>query len=455
MKVLFRIISLFFVLCSLSLPTLTQTRTGGEKYAPVSDEISLEQAINYSLENNFDLDPAIASVNAAKARKVAAFGQYLPRVDVGGSYQRLLSNSDVQRTENGAVVVGPNTYSLYAQGRYTIFDGFSREAEYEISDSDFDGSMYRFKQLEQDIAIEVTRRYINALQLRQAYLVRKENTELGELNVKRAKAQYEAGIIPVNDVLTQEADLGQRKLEEVRSLNDYEIAIASLLTIMGANPTSTTSLSEKDLKLDNIETEIIETKNKIAGTENAISIAMENRQDILALLENLEISRSTRRAASAGYMPSVQATGGWFFAGPELGRFDLLSRTQIGMSLNIPVFEQFQTNLAQERAEIQVEQSDTELRWLKQGVRQAIQTAILNLNAAEKQYEISELALQSAELNFESATERQKAGAATVLDYFNANNQLVQAKLTRIQGLYGYLTARKELFYQMGLILEN
>ncbi len=417
-----------------------------------NDPISLERAIDIAMNNNFDIDPAISRVNTARAEKIAAFGQYLPSISANAGYSKILSNTSINRTENGQIISGASSYSLSAQGSYMLFNGFRREADFERADDNYESSYYGLLQTRADVEIEVSRRYLQVARLSQVVLVRTENVELGEKNVERFQAQYDAGVSPISDLLTQQADLGQRKLERIRAINDLQIAKSALLAIMGLNPAQQITIEDIPIVLPDVYAEIENFRQTFVSMENAMLTATENRPDLKALEYNLSAAENARKAANAGYMPTVFASGGWFYASPELGFFDLLSRTQIGLNVSIPVFDQFRTNFEQQQAELNIEQTKSNLNWQLQGIRQNIQIAYLNLQAAVEQIRISEATLGAAELNFESSRERLSAGAASILDYFNANNQFVQSKISQIQAVYDYLLAQKEMMYQLGLL---
>ena len=76
----------------------------------------------------------------------------------------------------------------------------------------------------------------------------------------------------------------------------------------------------------------------------------------------------------------------------------------------------------------------------------------MNLQAAEKQIEITEKSLRAAQQSYDSMNERFDLGAANITDIFLANNQLINAKINRINAVYSYYLAQKEILYSIGKI---
>ena len=122
------------------------------------------------------------------------------------------------------------------------------------------------------------------------------------------------------------------------------------------------------------------------------------------------------------------------------------------MNLSIPIFENFRTNLNVENAKLQVESRQIDLFNIEQSIKQTLKTSLLNLNASEKQLEITDRSLKSAVKNFDYSNERFRAGASSVSDYFIANNLLLTTQLNRITAVYSYFISKKEVLYALGLL---
>ena len=75
---------------------------------------------------------------------------------------------------------------------------------------------------------------------------------------------------------------------------------------------------------------------------------------------------------------------------------------------------------------------------------------MLNLESAEKQLDLTINTQKSAELNYESFSEKLKVGTASITDYQNANNQLITARINRVNAIYTYFQAQKEVLYAIG-----
>jgi len=79
-----------------------------------------------------------------------------------------------------------------------------------------------------------------------------------------------------------------------------------------------------------------------------------------------------------------------------------------------------------------------------------VKKALLDLEAARKQYEVGQKALVSAGEDLKIDGERYNLGAGTLLDMLVANANLVSAQANSINAVYNYITSHRNLEYSLG-----
>jgi outer membrane protein len=442
-------ISLSLILCcSLGIHSAIFAQSAGSTGS--TKIFSLEECLNIAEKSNFDMQSAQAQIYAAEADSKAALGGYLPTVNANLGYARRLNQLGGGQFNVGGFRAPADQYSASASAGIILFNGFAREANSDRANANLNAAQQNIRQTSQQIRLNVWQQYITVLRNAQIVKTRKENLELGKNELQRVQARFDAGITPIGNVYAQEADMGNRELDLVQAENQFNLSKASLLTTMAMNPTEKAEFSEKSLPQEVNEQALAEFRSKVASLEETYKKAIESRHDIAAANSRLDAARYTVNGSRSGYIPTISASGGWSWANSEIKDFDLFARTFVGLNVDIPIFDAFRTNLQIQNAELQVKQREIERQRLELTIKSQLQSGVLNLNAAEKQLEITSRALKSADQNFRSAQERFTVGSAGIVDFLTANTQLVTARINRINAVYNYLDAQAQLRFALG-----
>jgi outer membrane protein len=421
---------------------------------------TLSECLKIARQKNPRLKVAEANISTAGAEITSAFGNFLPSATFNMGYTRQLNVEAGQKINIGGqtIVVGkiePNSYNMSLSLNYNLFDGFSREAQYNSAKERLNSAFSSYSQTISEIEIGVYRAYINALRLTKILEARRKDFELGQKELERVRALFEAGSIPITNVLSQEAELANKEILIIQAENDLKNAKAVLLSSMGMEPDINIEISEKDIPLEYSEEEIAQFRSQFGVLEKVLPKVLSNRKDLLALEQQIRASQANLTIARANYFPTLSAYGGWSWANNEFNKFSELGRSFVGLALRVPIFENFKTNYQIELAKAQIVELETQKLQLEQNIKSQLIQAINNLDAAEKQLSATKKSVEAAEKNFQSARERYNVGSASVTDYLLANNLLVNAQINQINAIYGYYLAQKELLYTIGLLTNK
>jgi outer membrane protein len=421
---------------------------------------TLSECLKIARQKNPRLKVAEANISTAGAEITSAFGNFLPSATFNMGYTRQLNVEAGQKINIGGqtIVVGkiePNSYNMSLSLNYNLFDGFNREAQYNSAKERLNSAFSSYSQTISEIEIGVYRAYINALRLTKILEARRKDFELGQKELERVRALFEAGSIPITNVLSQEAELANKEILIIQAENDLKNAKAVLLSSMGMEPDINIAISEKDIPLEYSEEEIAQFRSQFGVLEKVLPKVLSNRKDLLALEQQITASQANLTIARANYFPTLSAYGGWSWANNEFNKFSELGRSFVGLALRVPIFENFKTNYQIELAKAQIVELETQKLQLEQNIKSQLIQAINNLDAAEKQLSATKKSVEAAEKNFQSARERYNVGSASVTDYLLANNLLVNAQINQINAIYGYYLAQKELLYTIGLLTNK
>jgi outer membrane protein len=419
-----RILTILFVSITLSHNVFaqnTQSSTGSMR------TFSLKECLAIADSANLDILSAQSRILGAEADKKAAFGAYLPQVNANAGYSRRLNELGGGQFNIGGFRAPADQFSLSSTANINVFDGFAREARIDATNHSLDAIKESVKQTKQQIALGIYQRFISVLRAMQIVEIRKENLSLGKAELARVNARFEAGVSQIAPVYAQEADNGQRELDVIQA-----------------------GFSATDIPSE-VKPEIIsQFKMQFSTLDDIVNSALKNRYDLSSAQHRIIAAKSTVEASRSAYYPSIGASGGWSWFNSELKDFDVFSRTFVGFSIDVPIFDAFRIQQQVENSNVQLQQTELEYKRIEQNVRTQLQTGLLNLNAAEKQIDITDRSLKSAEQNYLSAKERFEVGTSGIIEYQTANTQFVTAKINRINAVYNYIDAQYQIKFAMG-----
>ena len=99
-----------------------------------------------------------------------------------------------------------------------------------------------------------------------------------------------------------------------------------------------------------------------------------------------------------------------------------------GLSLNIPIFSNWNTENSIQAAEVQIQNNSEELKALELNIKSQVKTANLNLQTIKEQLDASDVALTASRESWKIETETYNLGAATYLDLqLSYNNYLASS----------------------------
>ncbi|TAE34301.1 MAG: TolC family protein [Candidatus Kapaibacterium sp.] len=429
---------------------------------------TLEECLKFALGDNPEILAASGQFQEAAGRTKSAFASFLPTLSINGGYNRGLNdttlnifprqNPDTKQVELAFTPfynpeIFRNNFALNANLNYTVFNGFQRENVYAQAQASQSASDYTLSQTRRRILASVRSQYLAVMRVKQILRVRQEDFTIGKKQLERIRAQFEAGVIPIATVFTQEADLANRELAVVQAENDVELAKGTLLSTLGLNPGAAADFADLATPQTLTPSDMQAFRATVGDFSKAFSSALEKRADFAASKASLDAANAGIAVANAAWLPTVNASAGYNWNSPAVGNFQYGSQS-LGINFRYLLFDGFDRDASNQRARAQVSQIEAQKRQAEQRIASDVQNGFIQLNTSEKNLDITARALKAAQQNFDAAEERFKVGAANILDLTTANANLATAKINRITALYNYLGAQYQMKFALGTLDE-
>lgn len=416
--------------------------------------LTLDKAVELALERNLSIIKTQNDVDAAQSRVLAAYGSYLPTISASGGWDRN-QHTGVQRIQ-GITIPGAtststnNSFQAGVNLGYTIFDGLRREANFNSITSSAISTEQIAARMRQTIINGVEFAYLNVLKFEQLMKVNDENLKRDRQQLERITESNRIGALSLADVYRQQSQVAADEYKVIQAQNDYDNAKADLVALIGLDMNMDYQISDQSISTVIGSVELNATVEKYKNFNELVKRALSTRPDYLAAKENYDASESGVTAARSGYFPRITASAGYNLSSSEFSKLSDNRNLSWGINLNWNIFDAFQTNQALQTAIVSKKNSEATVKQSERDISVEVKRALLNLEAARKQVEVSQKGVISASQDRKIAEERYNLGAGTLLDLLTASVGYVTAEVNNISASYFYITAKRNLEYVIG-----
>jgi outer membrane protein TolC len=418
------------------------------KLVPGVLPISLQDAIDRGLRQNLGALLSSADIRAAKGQRWEALSELLPHVTA----EPFVDQSQINLGELGLtskVIPAPIPTSV---GPFSYFDarfGFSQSFDWRSFNNvraarqNLKSAEYTYKDARDLVVLAVGYTYLEAI----ADVAR---VDTAEAQVKTAQAlsdqasdQVTAGTSPAIDALRAKVELQTRQQQLIQARNNLSIQKLTLARVIGLAPGQEFDLTDKS------------PYQPFAGImlEDALKHAYASRSDYQAALADTRAAEYSRKAARAGYLPSVSFSADYGTAGANAS-----TATQVydvKGTLSIPIFLGNSVHGDVLQADARLEQSRERLENLKAQVDADVRTALFNLQSSAEQVDVARSNIDLAEETLAQSRDRFSAGVTDTVEVTQSQETVASAHEQYISSLYNFNLAKISLARALGMAEEG
>ena len=438
-----RLIALSIALVFAAVVAGAQTRT-----------LTLDEATKIALVRNLNVVQAQNNISSSESSVMAAWGRYLPSLNASGSWTRTQQEGPIYT--QGVAIPGSNakqtsgSFSAGLSAGLTLFDGFSREANLNRAQANSASTEHTFIRTKQSIVFQVESSYLDLLRQEQLVRVNEENLKRDNRQLERIVESNRVGALSLADVYRQQSQVAADELALINAQNSLDKSRADLVALIGLNVADDYKFVDASIAAKPDSTEFASVHAKYADLGVLTSSALTARPDYLGAKENLDASSSTVTMARAGYFPSLSAQAGLSGNNDNISNLFDYKTIYWGVRLSWTLFDGFATNQSIQSASASKRNAEITLAQTERSISVEMKKALLDLDAAMKQYEVSQKGLTSASEDRKIAEERYNLGAGTLLDLLVASASFVSAEANVVNASYNYIIAKRNVEYVLG-----
>ena len=418
---------------------------------------TLQDCIDYAMENNITLQKsklqkssASEDLKGSKAALLPTFSAstnqtlgYQPWKDTGMSY---VSNGTVNTKVDKTSYNG--SYSL--SGQWTVWNGNRNlnnikrdrlaEEEAELSAQETANSIQE----------RIAQLYAQILYLAENVTVNEQMLETSKKNEERGRDMLEVGKMSKADLAqlsAQRANDEYSIVEAKSQLMNYELQLKQLLEI--------TDEERFQVAIPKIGYDLILAE--IPAMQTVYEMALVNRPEINR--SQLAINRSdvNLSIAKAGWMPTVNLTGGITTSTNSLSSTGWGSQiksnvnTSLGLGVTMPIYDGRSTKTSVNKAKIQQLQARLDLQDLQKDLYSDIQGYWLNAWTNQEKYKAASSSVESAQQSYDLLSEQFRLGLKNIVELMAGKDKLLEAQQNLLQSKYMTLYYQQMLkFYENG-----
>lgn len=445
---------------------------------------TLEDCINYALENNLDINKQLLTVENNRDVLLQSVLGMLPNLNANGTNVWNFGQTIDQYTNTFATnTVRSNNF--YISSDVTLFSGLQKLNTYKENKINLLASKYDLDVIKNSISLSVAGFYLDILFNLELLDVAKEQLLITTAQSERIEKMVQAGSSAKGDLLNIDAQKATEQLNVVSAENRLYISNLSLQQLIDLPVTRDFTVEKPVLK------DVQAPKDKITA-DIIFEHALKTRPEIKSA--ELRVESAQRRLAIArGYVqPTLSLSGSWgtgysgvpqqidptvpadttfypigftqntheIVVAPEINHSyrvqaftDQLrdnSNQTIGFYLNIPIFNGWLGRTAISQAKIQKSQAELDLGIKTRDLRKIIEQAYADAVSALQKYSASKEKVSAQTEAFKYAQQKFDVGVMTSFDYNNSKKELTLAESQLLQAKYDFIFKTTILDFYMG-----
>jgi outer membrane protein TolC len=415
------------------------------KLVPGVLPLSLQDAIDRGLKQNLGLLLSRADIRSARGQRWQELSALLPHVTAAPYVAASKVNIDeaglagVASRFHISPSVGPFSYlDARAAVTQTLFDwksiNRSRAANQSVRSAE-----YTFQDAHDLVVLAVGYVYLQAIADAARIATGEAQVQAAQALYDQAKDQVNAGTAADIDALRTKVELQTRQQQLIQAKNDFAIQKLAVARVIGLPPGQEFDLTDKS-PYQPFEGMTI---------EEALKRAYASRSDYRAAMSEVRADELSRKAAQAGYLPSLSFGADYGTGGAHPS--DATQVYDVRGTLSIPIFTGGSVHGDVQKADATLEQSRERLDNLRAQIESDVRTALLNLQSAAEQVNVACSNIDLADQTLAQSRDRFSAGVTDTVEVVQSQEVVASAHEQYISSLYNYNFAKFSLIRALGM----
>jgi outer membrane protein len=417
---------------------------------------SLRECCDYAIEHSIPIKQQENQRRQQEVQLSTSRNSRLP--DVSASLNQNFSFGRGLTADNTYSNTNTSSTSLQLGANMPLFTGFQIPNQIKLNQLNLEAATADLEKAKNDIRMKVAQAYVQILYDMEISEVAHRQIDIDSMQVVRLQAFVKNGKASESELSQQRATLANSRLLATQADNNTRLAILTLTQLLELPTPDGFSVVRPELA--DVSADIAAA---IPSPDIIYAEALGIKPEIAAQQLKLKGTEHNIKIARAGYYPTLSLSGGmgtnyYTTSGFKSDNFSTQLRNNfsqyIGLNLNIPIFNRFQTRNSIRTAKIQRENQQLQLDNTKKTLYQEIQKVYYNaLNALSKEQSSLE-AVKSTQTAFNLMQAKYENGKATITEFNESKNTYLKSESDLVQARYEHLYQQALIDFYRGQPLE-
>jgi outer membrane protein len=433
------------------------------EFSKAQESWTLEDCINYAIENNIQLKQADVNANVAKNNYSQSKYNFLPSINGFAShdqnYGKTFSNDKLAYIDEAYY---SGNFGLSAE--IDVFKGLNNFYTLKQNKYTFLANKENVEVEKNNITLQIVLAYLQVLYDQEILDVAESQVQTTLEQVAKTERMVEVGNQAKGSLLEIKAQLAQENVNLANARNQLNLSTLNITQLLNLESTSEFSI-EKPEELSVEEATIISSVDGIYETAYTIM------PEIKSAGYSLKSSELGLKKAKWSRSPSISLSTIYYTRYSELANHPTLydtdptndindyllsdqindfAYTQVRVSLNVPLFNKMTTQNNINNSKLTVLNSKYVLELQEQTLYKTIQQSHADAVGAFEKYKASIEASASTQESFKYTEQKYNVGLVDIIEYKIAKNNYTKAQGDLLQAKYQYIFKTKILDFYTG-----
>lgn len=380
---------------------------------------SLEQAMASAYRTNTQLLAQRASLRATDENVPQALSNWRPQVSVSGqigsAFDSQTSNGSFQHANSGSRVPRQAqltvTQPVYRGGR-TVAQTSQAENQVLAARAQLDAT-------EQSVFTDVVTAYANVLTNQAVLELNQSNVQVLTRQFEAARDRFQVGEVTRTDVAQAESRLARARADVIQAQGNLDVARTNFFRVVGEQPARLSA---------------IRLPANLPGTRDAAAATAATTNPNVVAAQFVEVAAQDNvRLILGELLPAVSVQGQLTHGEDTQTRNLVRDSAQVIAQMTVPLYSGGSVESRVRQARQVANQRRIETENARRLAREQATQAFLALTTARARVRALLTQIRAQEIALDGVEQEARVGSRTVLDVLDAEQELLNAKVTLVQ----------------------